>query len=46
MALIQTVVPENAEGKVKEIYTIPQNAIGVIPTPMLLASASPGLIKM
>jgi hypothetical protein len=46
MALIQTVVPENAEGEVKEIYTILQNAIGVIPTPMLLASASPGLIKM
>jgi len=46
MALIQTVAPENAEGEVKEIYTTLQSAIGVIPTPMLLASASPGLIKM
>ena len=41
MALIQTIEPEKAEGKVKEIYDFMQENAGVTPAPMQLASASP-----
>ena len=46
MALIKTVDPEKAEGEVKEIYDALKNNIGVIPSPMELASASPWMMKM
>ena len=46
MTLIQTVNPENAEGKAKEIYDTMQKTIGMIPAPMQLASASPWMMDM
>lgn len=46
MTLIQTVDPENAEGKTKEIYDTMQNTIGMIPAPMQLASASPWMMGL
>jgi alkylhydroperoxidase family enzyme len=46
MALIQTVSPEKAEGETKEVYDIMQNNIGMVPAPLELASASPGMLKM
>ena len=46
MALIQTVKPENAEGKAKEIYDTMQKTAGVIPAPLQLASASPWMLDM
>ena len=46
MTLIQTTHPENAEGKAKEIYDTMQKTIGVIPTPLQLASASPWMLDM
>ena len=46
MALIQTVEPDNAEGKVKEIYDFMQKNAGVIPAPLQLASASPWMLDM
>lgn len=45
MALIKTIDPEKAEGDVKEIYDALQKNIGVIPSPMELASASPWMMK-
>ncbi len=39
MALIQTIEPEKAEGKVKEIYDFMQENTGVTPAPIQLASA-------
>ena len=45
MSLIQTVDPEKAEGDVKEIYDALTTNIGVIPSPMELASASPWMMK-
>ncbi|MBW1864893.1 MAG: hypothetical protein JRI64_04495 [Deltaproteobacteria bacterium] len=45
MALIKTVDPEKAEGDVKEIYDALKTNIGVIPSPMELASASPWMMK-
>ncbi|MGD9211187.1 MAG: hypothetical protein PVI90_10445 [Desulfobacteraceae bacterium] len=45
MGLIQTVDPEQAEGKVKEAYDFFKQAIGTIPTPMMLLSASPDLFE-
>ena len=44
MALIQIVEPDNAEGKVKEIYDFMQKNAGVIPAPLQLASASPKML--
>jgi alkylhydroperoxidase family enzyme len=44
MALIQTVDPDKAEGKVKEIYDFMQKNVGVIPAPLQLASASPKMM--
>jgi alkylhydroperoxidase family enzyme len=46
MALIQTIAPEEAEGKVKEIYGFMQENIGITPAPMQLASASPWMLEM
>jgi alkylhydroperoxidase family enzyme len=45
MALIQTVEPDKAEGKVKEIYDFMQKNVGVIPAPLQLASASPKMLE-
>lgn len=45
MALIKTVDPEKAEGDVKEVYDALKKNIGVIPSPMELASASPWMMK-
>jgi alkylhydroperoxidase family enzyme len=46
MAIIQTVEPDKAEGKVKEIYDFMQENAGVIPAPLQLASASPWMLDM
>jgi hypothetical protein len=46
MALIQTVEPDKAEGKVKEIYDFMQENAGTIPAPLQLASASPWMLDM
>ena len=46
MALIQTVEPDKAEGKVKEIYDFMQKNAGVIPAPLQLASASPQMLDV
>ena len=46
MALIQTVEPDKAEGKVKEIYDFMQQNAGIIPAPLQLASASPHMLDM
>jgi alkylhydroperoxidase family enzyme len=46
MALIQTVSPEKAEGKAREIYDTMQKNAGVIPAPLELASASPWMLDM
>jgi alkylhydroperoxidase family enzyme len=45
MAIIQTVSPENAEGETKKIYDFLIQNIGVVPSPMQLASASPDILK-
>jgi len=46
MALIQTVDPENAEGKVKEVYEQLIKIARVIPRPMQMMSASPDLLAI
>ena len=46
MALIQTVKPEDAKGKAKEIYDTMQKTAGLIPAPLQLASASPWMLDM
>lgn len=46
MALIQTVLPEKAEGIVKEGYEMYQKRIGVIPKPMEMISTSPKLFEI
>lgn len=46
MALIQTIEPEKAEGKIKEIYDFMQKNAGVIPAPLQLSSASPWMLDM
>ncbi|MGE0086371.1 MAG: hypothetical protein AB7S75_18335 [Desulfococcaceae bacterium] len=46
MALIQTVSPENAEGKVKEIYDMMMERARVIPKPFQMMSASPELLAI
>ena len=45
MALVKTVDPEKAEGEVKEVYDALKKNIGVIPSPMELASVSPWMMK-
>ena len=44
MPLINTVTPEKAEGKVKEIYNEIQNAFGSIPNAIQIYSSSPQLL--
>ena len=46
MALIRTVAPEEAAGKVKEVYDFMQKKAGMIPTPMAMMSPSPTLLGM
>ena len=46
MALIKTVEPDKAEGKVKEIYDFMQKNAGIIPAPLQLSSASPRMLDM
>jgi alkylhydroperoxidase family enzyme len=46
MALIQTVEPGKAAGRVKEIYDFMQKNAGLIPAPLQLASASPWMLEM
>ena len=45
MALIQTVSPDSAEGEVKEIYDKMIQNVGIVPSPLQLASASPGVLN-
>ncbi|MFC1533380.1 carboxymuconolactone decarboxylase family protein [Thermodesulfobacteriota bacterium] len=45
MAIIQTVSPEKAEGETKKIYDIMLQNVGVVPSPLQLASASPGILN-
>lgn len=44
MSLLKTVKPEEATGVVAEIYQPVQEAIGMVPSPLQLYSASPGLL--
>ncbi|MBT4363410.1 MAG: hypothetical protein HN737_02085 [Desulfobacterales bacterium] len=46
MSLIKTVDPEKAEGIVKEVFDTMLENVGMIPAPMQLASASPGLLDI
>ena len=46
MTIIQTVGPETAEGEIKEMYDMMLANVGMIPAPMQLASASPGMFSM
>ena len=46
MALIKTVQPENAEGIVKEGYSMFMEHIGMVPKPMEMMSVSPALFEM
>lgn len=44
MALIKTVSPEKAEGKIGEVYRVLQEKIGLVPKPFEMMSASPALM--
>ena len=46
MALINTVKPETAEGAIKAAYDMFLKNIGIIPRPMEMMSASPGLFEL
>ena len=46
MALIRTVAPDEADGKVKEVYDFMMKKAGVIPKPMAMMSPSPTLLGM
>jgi alkylhydroperoxidase family enzyme len=46
MTIIQTVSHEAAEGEIKEMYDMMMENVGMIPAPMELASASPGMFNM
>jgi len=46
MGLIQPVDAQKAEGKIKEAFEFFQQAIGTIPAPMAMFSASPGLFNI
>lgn len=46
MALIKTVAPDEAEGKVKEVYDRLMDIARVIPKPMQMMSASPDLMAI
>ena len=43
MAIIQTISPEKAEGETKKIYDMMLQNVGVVPSPLQMASASPGI---
>ncbi len=43
MALINTVSPQQAEGQMKEAYDMFMERLGVIPKPLQMMSASPGI---
>ncbi len=45
MALIKTIQPENAEGIIKEGYSMFMEHMGLIPKPMEMMSASPALFE-
>jgi hypothetical protein len=45
MALINTVSPEKAEGSMKEAYDMFIQNLGVIPRPLEMMSASPGIFE-
>jgi len=46
MALIQTVAHDQAEGDTKEAFDTLKGMIGVVPTPIKMASASPALLSI
>jgi hypothetical protein len=46
MALIKTVPPEKAEGTIKEGYDMFMEKAGIIPKPLEMMSASPGLFEI
>jgi hypothetical protein len=46
MALINTVLPEKAEGSIKEAYEMLMKNIGTIPKPMEMMSVSPALFDL
>lgn len=46
MAIIQTVSIEKAEGETKKIYDMMLQYVGVVPSPLQLASASPGILNL
>ena len=45
MSFLKTIKPEEAEGPVAEIYKPFQEALGLVPAPLQLFSASPGLLS-
>ena len=45
MAIIKTILPENATGEVAEIYANIKNFIGFIPNSFVLLSANPFILK-
>jgi alkylhydroperoxidase family enzyme len=46
MAIIQTVTHEEATGETKKIYDKMLQNVGVVPSPLQLASASPGMLNL
>ena len=46
MALIKTVSPEQAEGKMKEAFDMFIENLGVIPKPLEMMSASPAIFEL
>lgn len=46
MAIIKTVSPEEAQGEVKKVYDIMLEHMGMVPSPMQMASASPGIFNL
>ena len=45
MAIIETISPETAQGETKKIYDMMLKNVGVVPAPLQLASASPGMLN-
>jgi alkylhydroperoxidase family enzyme len=46
MALIKTVQPDKAEGIVGESYSAVMKAVGIVPKPLEMMSASPGMFEI
>ena len=46
MSLIKTVSPEEATGKVKEVYDVMMEKARVIPKPFQMMSPSPALLEI